>query len=426
MPSYLFVLLHLFLLYHCAAADVTINVDALNGVDNSSCITSLSYSCQSIGYAVNNIPYGTSSAVIIAAPGVYAGPSNANMNVQLARQFTLMATDPSHPAIIDCQNNPSNSGILIGRSCYVVNIINMNFKGCTNALGGALSLHNIAGSVAITNCTFTGNVATQSGGAIYVEVSSLMVVTGCVFSNNSAAIDGGAIAASTMGLQVYDTLMEKNEAGRAGGATYGSDLNFLLMQDDTLLSNVAKNQGGAIFTETNDLKTTTTIFFTNCTLDDNCVLAPYYDSYTPQEQCTGSCVYIEGKIHNVSGCLNIFRNNVVNSVNGVSNNGRIIIIAVVVPFCVLAALSIAAYLFFKKKHDKEMARREDYRKMILKALNALVPQEEDVELLDPYAEKCKLCLVRPINAQLPCTHEVVCSVCKIILLECPVCKAPTR
>jgi predicted outer membrane repeat protein len=440
---------------HCAlargaSAQYTLTVDAAAGVDNAATchnevLAGIEYNssipCKTIGFALQGIT-ATDFLDLTVNPGVYSGSLNTNQVIDIYSITIagIAASDGSYPTI-DCENTRTAITITPRQTA---SISQMRMTRCTAAKGGAitaLATSGVNNRLEVSKCIFENNTATDTGGAIYSEAASLRV-SNTVFRFNSASSSsssGGAISVRNKLLELSTSNFVANSASQ-GGAVYGYNFGVpngggpVTISNCNFSNNLATTQGGAFFAEGNTGQITYS--FLGTVLDNNCATEPYNDPYDVQVRCTPSTSCNITNKGNSSGCLGVYKPPAFNGTGDgkkASNKDRAIIIGVVVPFGVIFIVSIALYLFLRKKTDAEMEKREQYRKQILRALDKMSPEEQEAarleaERADPSAPKCQLCMLRPINNPLPCGHAVVCSVCRTILLECPMkgCKKATR
>lgn len=417
-------------------------VDGTDGVDNATCISAdpsvTATPCKTIGFALSAA--GVSDFIDITVyPGTYTGPLNTNFTLN-QESFTIHGVvDSSTGAlpVIDCQYSTFGATVTPKTTAE---IDYLEFRHCTASQGGAINVVTSINMLTISHCAFTSNHATAYGGAIYTQSYSLRL-TNSTFSNNTAPY-GGALAVWAQLVSVQQCSFHDNNATTGGGAIYGKNIVGggggvlpTMITSCNFTNNFAATQGGAFLSESDSTTAVNLYSFAQTTIDNNCITDPYTESYTPQIRCSpaSSCNVTDRGV--VSGCTNFYTpptfSNSTGGGGGISSKDRKIIIGVIVPFGVLFIASIALFLFFRKKTDSELEKREQYRKKILKALDNMTPEEQEAarleaERADPHSPKCQLCRTRPIVNPLPCGHEVVCSVCRTILLACPICKSPTR
>lgn len=424
----------------CFAVEFDLSVDPVNGKDVPECryvdpINNLikpNIPCLSIGYATDASIITKADVLILGLmSGTYSGPNNTNLRFAY-QQFEISALNTTAP-IIDCGGNSSAFTFDLG-SAYVSNTIEgVEIRNCLGTTGAAINVHDGIAALTITNCKFTNNHALQNGGAIFSKAYDITILQS-TFSNNKAEGMGGALFIQEQSARVASNRFEFNGAD-TGAAIYAQDLNagITLFRNNTFKNNTAISQGGAFFAD-NTKSELRTYDFRDSQFENNCAVSPYANSTLVQVRCSGNCTITNQAA--VVGCTDIQSNIPTpgqDGGGGKSNKDRAIIIGVVVPFSILIILSIALFLYIRKRHNAEMEKRDEYRKKILKALDNLPPEEQEAARLeaenaDPNAPKCQLCQVRPISTPLPCGHEIVCGVCRTILLECPVkgCKKPTR
>jgi hypothetical protein len=175
---------------------------------------------------------------ILVAPGVYAGPSNRDIEIPYG-ELSLLSEAGAAATIIDCES--AGRSLLIERPGVTVQ--GFTITGGSSEDGGAIWIG--AASPLILDCEFVGNCA-ERGGALYCATSSQPVIEYCTFTDNTATCYGGAACCSTAKPRFYECQFTGNEAVLNGGAFSIKQGSACLLMDCSFRLN-SSAAGGAIY-----------------------------------------------------------------------------------------------------------------------------------------------------------------------------------
>jgi predicted outer membrane repeat protein len=225
-----------------------------------------------------------SGDTVYVMDGVYAGPSNCNLDFH-GKAISLLAHEyPTSDTVIDCETEaraflfdmddsegPVIQGFIIrngrapdGQDGGAVkcqwqsrpSFYDCRFENCQAYEGGAVYHESLVGGGEATfvRCVFENNRAESAsgygrGGAIGAYSSAHVYVTDCVFEGNSAQTEGGAIWARAASVPVSGSWFLSNEATSGGAIKLNGPLadGTQVVQHSTFVGNTAGN-GGAMST----------------------------------------------------------------------------------------------------------------------------------------------------------------------------------
>jgi len=224
---------------------------------------------------------GETAGTSCAQPDYIAGPTNADVQIQLGLDDTV-PNGIVHlcPGVYNITASLHSVGVtLIGESATTTILDGgATWSNGTYDSGGVLILEGgdnlvvsgltfrkgrgaITGStVTISASTFTNNHSENAGGAI--SSSSTVTLHSSTFTNNSANTIGGAIFSSYAGGVTADhVVFDGNSAGTDGGAIY--TYLFANITTSTFTNNSAVSLGGAIFVTSGTVDVASTTFSGN-------------------------------------------------------------------------------------------------------------------------------------------------------------------
>jgi predicted outer membrane repeat protein len=224
---------------------------------------------------------GETAGTSCAQPDYIAGPTNADVQIQLGLDDTV-PNGIVHlcPGVYNITASLHSVGVtLIGESATTTILDGgATWSNGTYDSGGVLILEGgdnlvvsglafrkgrgaITGStVTISASTFTNNHSENAGGAI--SSNSTVTLHSSTFTNNSANTIGGAIFSSFAGGVTADhVVFDGNSAGTDGGAIY--TYLFANITTSTFTNNSAVSLGGAIFVTSGTVDVASTTFSGN-------------------------------------------------------------------------------------------------------------------------------------------------------------------
>ncbi|PRP87399.1 hemagluttinin family protein [Planoprotostelium fungivorum] len=260
--------------------------------------------------AINGVPAGTSSAVIVlTTTDKYT--SGSAVTLQSGTTWTFVASASTIPSIYGVNFTASNnslyfSGITLNSTFISGSNTNASFQSCiiagsssatqsllsfangaflsiTNSqftnnifnntvatIASPIQLLNMA-SVSIASSIFSGNTVPSGPGAIYA-IGSNVALTSCTFGsnygNNISAVSflsagGGAISISGSSLVATSSTFQYNSANGVGGAIYSTNGATTLLNNCTFTGNNVAQSGGAVYSDSSSLSVGYSTFQSN-------------------------------------------------------------------------------------------------------------------------------------------------------------------
>jgi predicted outer membrane repeat protein len=198
-------------------------------------------------------PSPLGSAVTVAVTGTSFHDNTGGPALEVGTSYSLVLDGGTFE---DNQQATDQLGGAIaiagGGSGRSQSISGSTFVGNLAASGGALSIANVSGTVAIAQSTFTGNLAQMGsfggGGAIY-SVEPGVAITDTTFADNHATgsgYNGGAILSPGIAFTCAGCTFSGNTASGTGGAICATGMTLV---NSTLYANGAGTSGGGIFVD---------------------------------------------------------------------------------------------------------------------------------------------------------------------------------
>ena len=223
--------------------------------------------------------------IVLVADGTYSGPGNRDIDFH-GKSLTVTTQHGPTKTIIDCGGYKTADGSGNHRGFYIhsgeknaaisgftvkkgyENYVSNNFY---SGVGGGISIINLNGNIALTNCTIiTANTATYDrggGGGVYNENSddSVMVtLTNCTITANTAADGGGVLNFFYRKgvITLTNCTITANTATYEGGGIYNYNYNssgMVSLINCTITTNTAASEGGGIYNYNDNLKGSITL-----------------------------------------------------------------------------------------------------------------------------------------------------------------------
>lgn len=179
--------------------------------------------------------------VVLAAPGVYSGVDNKNLDFK-GFEIKLRSTEGAATTVIDLENDGRFLHLTRGETT------NSWFEGFTvkNGYGdsGSVLWLEPAG-ILIRNCIFTNN-RTVGAGTVYSKDSPGLRIENCRFIGNNAS-RGGGIGCSGGSASIFNTIFDGNHSTNNGGAILLDYKCALDIKNTQFLNNASDREGGAVY-----------------------------------------------------------------------------------------------------------------------------------------------------------------------------------
>ncbi|OWZ10138.1 putative membrane protein [Phytophthora megakarya] len=206
------------------------------------------------------VELSTTGSVIFVYPGVYSGPRNHDLKVNLV-DLTISTLKGPYWTSVNCGRQ---ARFLAGTSSTIV-MEGLTLQNCLEVNGGVFNI--VDGSFSGTNMLITDSSASQNGGVFYASGSNIILdqvsIVNCSASDEGGAVylegsvasmdksnvtkstatRGGAMALrGSSSLSTTDTKFFGNSASERGGGTYVNGV--VILQGVYLVSNEASSGGG--------------------------------------------------------------------------------------------------------------------------------------------------------------------------------------
>jgi hypothetical protein len=191
--------------------------------------------CRSLQAVINQ---SVENSVIIAAPGVYSGPRNTNLDLD-SRTVDIISEKGFNHTVIDCEMTGGAASFTTTANFRVV-IDGFSIRNCETKCGGALIFRQRS-LTRVTRIDEAGRDASQCHGR---QCLATPVLKNCFLYTNAASSLGGAVLI-TEGYPVFEDCIFFRNSANSGGAVYIRG-GAPVFRRCLFYGNVAETNGGAL------------------------------------------------------------------------------------------------------------------------------------------------------------------------------------
>jgi predicted outer membrane repeat protein len=209
-----------------------------------------------VGKGTNLTITGTGAAVIDGAGATQL--FDVQGGTLILKHLTL-----SHAYASTSEDFPLEGAAVSGTIIARLEAYNTTFQyNSADSNGGAIAC--VRGcSLLLDSCTFDSNSAIQGGGSVYIAGISTLDVSDTVFTNSTSTNGGGILIATNSRLNVNRTTFLYNKADFGSAINIADADTTANVANSRFVKNVATRSGGAMYSASNNLNISTSVFNDN-------------------------------------------------------------------------------------------------------------------------------------------------------------------